>query len=66
MSEEENPHAPPNEDIIDGLNRDNEAYIQALQHFKLFLMVKQHEIATEILKLESSINDPKTLFRNGK
>lgn len=51
-----------NDNVLENVNEDIEAYKSALHHFKLFMMVKQNEISTEILKLESAINDPKSLF----
>ena len=62
MSEDVNPHVPPNDDIIYSLNNDIDAYKEALQHIKRILMVKVHEYSTEILRLESAIHDPKSLF----
>ena len=44
------------------LERERDAFSRALQHIKLRLMTRAYESMQDILKMESAINDPKSLF----
>jgi hypothetical protein len=48
----------------DSKNEEIEAHKEVLAHVKRFLMVKLHEIQTEILRLESASHDPTKVFGN--